>query len=150
MNRHRTLHTARQFGKAQISSVAATCCDFLTTALVYHYLPHQHVAWSTFIGSVVGGIVNCTINFHWTFPGSRQPGHTIMLRYALVWSGSILLNTWGTVLGVRLATHWFPQRLWSVMMVKAVVAVAVAMLWNFSMQKYFVFRRRKKKLIHPY
>ena len=57
------------------------------------------------------------------------------MRYFLVWTGSILLNTLGTFLLTELSGVYF-------IIVKAVVAVAVAVLWNYQMQRIFVFKKR--------
>lgn len=143
-SRFALLPTALQFAKAQASSLVATGCDFCTTALIFRAMP-DHVAWSTFLGALTGGFVNCMINYHWTFRGSRQKRSVVLLRYTEVWTGSILLNTWGTVWGVRIATQWVPEGLDVLLTVKAVVAVAVAICWNFILQKHYVYRKRKIK-----
>ena len=134
---------AQQFGKAQVSSLVATGVDFLLTALLFK-LSGGRVAWCTFLGSVAGGIVNCLINSRWTFRGSGQRARVIMFRYMCVWAGSILLNTYGTVLGMRFIMHWLSKRLDLLMVVKAVIAVLVAVFWNFNMQKHFVYRKRNE------
>lgn len=133
---------AQQFGKAQVSSLVATGVDFALTALLFA-LSDGRVAWCTFIGSVAGGCTNCLINYHWTFRGSGQSARVIMVRYMCVWAGSILLNTYGTVLGMQLLTRWLSKRLDLLMTVKAIVAVIVAVAWNFNLQKHFVYRKRK-------
>ena len=133
---------AQQFGKAVVSSALATGCDFALTALLFSIYGGR-VGWCTFLGAVTGGIVNCTINSRWTFRGSGQSARAIMTRYVCVWAGSILLNTYGVVGGMRLATRWLASRLDLLMLVKALVAVLVYILWNFNMQKHFVYRKRK-------
>lgn len=132
---------AQQFGKAVVSSSLATGCDFALTALLFSVYGGK-VGWCTFLGAVAGGVVNCAINSRWTFRGSGQSARVIMARYVCVWGGSILLNTYGVVWGMRLATRWLSTRLDLLMLVKAVVAVVVYVLWNFNMQKHFVYRRR--------
>lgn len=133
---------AQQFGRAVISSALATGCDFALTAILFSIYGGR-VGWCTFLGAVAGGIVNCTINSRWTFRGSGQTARAIMVRYTCVWAGSILFNTYGVVWGMRLATHWISTRLDLLMIVKAIVAVLVYILWNFNMQKHFVYRKRQ-------
>jgi putative flippase GtrA len=57
----------------------------------------------------------------------------------IVWSGSILLNTVGTAIGVKFCPDWTGSELDVVVVVKLIVAVIVAVFWNYIMQKYFVF-----------
>lgn len=135
-----------EFGKAQISSLISTACDFLMTAFVFRLL--HHVVASTAAGAVTGGIVNCIINYRWTFSGTSRSKQAVMWRYVLVWIGSVLLNTGGTeygVKGVQLLGDALQvdlsQSLSIVLIVKAIVAVLVALLWNFLMQKYYVYRK---------
>lgn len=134
--------TVKQFGKAQISSAFATLGDFSFAAVLFHFL-HQGEGVSTFFGALLGGLVNCCINYRWTFRGCGQRYRTVFFRYALVWSGSIFLNTWGTVLGMKVVKEYIPDGLDIFMSVKALVAVVVAVLWNFNMQKYFVYKNKK-------
>lgn len=146
MMRHRHMMlTAQQLAKAQTSSLVATACDFGMTALLFSLMP-RHLAWCTFLGALTGGAVNCVINYHWTFRGNRQKYSVIIFRYSVVWAGSIFLNTWGTVYGVRLVTQCVPRGLDTLLIVKAVVAVIVAVGWNFLLQKIYVYKRRKKPI----
>lgn len=130
--------TLLQFARAQTSSVFSTACDFLTTAVLYRLI--AHVAFSTAAGAIVGGVVNCTINYLWTFRESLQSRRSVAFRYFLVWIGSIALNTYGTDTLVSHCSQWFDASLTIVMTAKAVVAVLVAVFWNFLLQKYFVYR----------
>ena len=52
--------------------------------------------YATFLGSVVGGVVNCVINYGWVFHADDCKKTHVALKYLFVWGGSILLNTWGT------------------------------------------------------
>lgn len=135
----------KEFSKAQVSSLVSTGCDFVTTAAVFQMI--HHVVASTASGAIVGGIVNCVINYVWTFRGSHRSKRSVMFRYLLVWTGSVLLNTAGTEWGVKAiqyASAWlgggWQQNLSMVLVTKAVVAVMVAVFWNFTMQKYYVYR----------
>lgn len=141
----------KEFGKAQVSSLIATSFDFGVTAIVFRLL--DHVVASTASGAIAGGIVNCVINYVWTFKGSQRSKTSVALRYVVVWTGSVLLNTFGTEFGVKAVTRIGSllgndcvQNLTLVLTVKAVVAVLVAVLWNFTMQKLFVYRKRSNQL----
>ena len=54
-----------------------------------------YYVYATFTGSVCGGIVNCIINYKWTFKSKECKKRHVIVKYLLVWIGSILLNTWG-------------------------------------------------------
>ncbi len=137
-------NTVCEFGKAQVSSVVSTLVDFAVTSLLFQVFNVYYVC-STFVGSVVGGATNCIINDRWTFKGSNRSKSSVAARYLLVWIGSIVLNTCGTAIGVRLVTEWETTGLDTLLIVKAVVAVIVAVFWNFLMQKHYVYRKGKAK-----
>lgn len=126
----------KEFGKAQVSSLVSAAFDFLTTAITFHLT--DHVAASTAAGAIVGGIINCTINYKWTFHGTTRNKKGIAWRYLLVWIGSILLNTFGTEWAVKAINH---QSLGIVMTARVVVAALVAVGWNFTLQRHFVYKR---------
>lgn len=140
----------KQFGMAQMSSLVSTACDFLVTAAVFALT--EHVVGSTAAGAVMGGAVNCAINYRWTFSGTTRTKRGVMWRYSLVWLGSVALNTTGTEWGVKL-THllWaalgdgLGRSLTTVLAVKAVVALTTAVAWNFTMQKYYVYRKKQER-----
>ena len=100
---------------AQCSALVATCFDFLLTIVLARFA-HMWYAYATLLGAIFGGIVNCCINYRWVFHAFGLKKKYIALRYLIVWMGSIA--------------------------VKAIVAVAVAVLWNYQMQRYFVFKNQ--------
>lgn len=125
--------------KAQVSASLATLSDFLTTAVVFQL--SRHVMGSTAAGAILGGIINCCINYRWTFQGTGRTKKSIFWRYLLVWIGSILLNTFGTDYAVRLCEGFTDSNTLIVIICKAIVAIIVALGWNFVMQKYYVFKK---------
>ena len=69
------------------------------------------------------------------------------MKYSFVWIVSIALNTWGTYF----LTEWLTRMPWLNRLLssyiddlfifsKIVVAVLVALLWNYQMQRLFVYR----------
>ena len=127
----------KRFGKAQVSAAVATGCDFLTSYVAYTLL--RHVAIGTAMGAVTGGIVNCTINYLWTFRGTPRSKRSVVWRYILVWLGSVVLNTVGTEFAVKLCTLWTNTSVSLAMTAKAVVAIVVGVAWNYTMQRRFVY-----------
>ena len=81
----------------------------------------------------MGGIINCLINYKWVFHPDDVEKKSIVTRYMIVWAGSIGLNTFGTLTLTELTGVNF-------VVIKAIVAIAVAILWNYQLQKLFVFR----------
>lgn len=130
------------FGRAQVSALMATVADFCVTALMFSLT--GCVMPSTAVGAVSGGVLNCVVNYKWTFPGTQRTKMSVGVRYLIVWAVSILLNTFGTGL-----MAWFlsgttgvgDSGMSCVMISRATVAVVVAVTWNYLMQKHFVYRR---------
>lgn len=129
-----------QFIEAQMSSLISTFVDFSLTAFLVKFAGWWYV-YSTFMGAVAGGTTNCIINYNWTFKGSEHRKRTIMFRYILVWVGSLILNTTGTALVANILSHDGTAKAFgTVMEAKTFVAVLVAIFWNFTMQKKFVYK----------
>ncbi|MDR0989592.1 MAG: GtrA family protein [Prevotellaceae bacterium] len=138
------------FLKAQCSAELATVADFLTTILLAKGVGLFYL-YATFIGTVVGGVLNCCVNYAWVFKGSGSKPRYIAGRYVVVWGGSILLNTWGTFF----LTEWITDMRWIAealkgyvddlfILSKIIVAVLVACCWNYPMQRHFVFRKHMR------
>ena len=77
------------FIRAQFSSQVASATDFLVTILLVKLFRIYYV-YATFTGSVCGGIVNCIINYKWTFKSKECKKRHVIVKYLLVWIGSIL------------------------------------------------------------
>ena len=124
------------FGKAELSAFFASVVDFGLTILLAEGIDLWY-AYATCLGAVSGGIVNCCINYRWVFGHCRLNKKHVVLRYFLVWSGSIALNTFGT---------WFVTEYSSLgyLISKTLVAIVVATLWNYQLQRIFVFPRVKQ------
>lgn len=124
-----------KFGKAELSACAATVADFTVSFLLAKVCGLWY-GYATFVGALTGGLLNCTVNYRWVFHAQGQKKKGIALRYCLVWGVSILLNTCGTWSLTELSGIDF-------ILVKAIVAVAVAVVWNNQMQRFFVFHRHQ-------
>src|SRR6478609_8451847 len=84
--------------RLQFTSIIATFTDFLIT-LVFTEIIGLYYVISTMSGAVSGGIVNFLLNRKYVFKisGSDKLAKQI-LRYILIWLGSIGLNTVGVFL----------------------------------------------------
>ena len=125
------------FTKAQCSASVATVADFALTIVLAKFC-HMWYADATLLGAIFGGIVNCSINYRWVFHALDMKKKYVALRYLLVWIGSIALNTYGTYALTEASGMNF-------VLSKAIVAVAVAVIWNYQMQRVFVFHANRQK-----
>lgn len=137
------------FMRAQLSSQIASATDFLATLLFAKSL-HLYYVYATTMGSVCGGIVNCLINYKWTFKATGSKKLRVALRYSIVWIGSIALNTWGTFV----VTETIRGNAWEreilghyiddlFLFSKIIVSLLVGFIWNYQMQRIFVYKYRE-------
>lgn len=120
------------FLRAQQSALLASAVDFLLT--LFLSWTGLYYVYATVAGALVGGVVNCIVNYHAVFnASSRWP--VVAGRYLGVWTGSLLLNVAATLVLTELVTGetWF-------LAPKFIASVAVALLWNYPLHRYFVFR----------
>ena len=127
------------FTKAQCSASVATVADFALTIVLAKFC-HMWYADATLLGAIFGGIVNCSINYRWVFNAIGMKKSYVALRYVCVWVVSIALNTMGTYQLTQATGIDF-------IIVKAVVAVLVAVLWNYQMQRVFVFHANNREQV---
>jgi len=120
------------FCKAQLSAQVATLVDFTVSLLLKEVFGMWYV-WASFLGALSGGLMNCMVNYRWVFDADGLKKKNVVVKYFVVWTGSILLNTLGTYLLTELSQQYF-------LFAKAVVAVSVGLLWNYQLQRLFVYR----------
>lgn len=133
------------FLRAQLSSGISSSIDFTVTIMLAKVFGMYYV-YSTFIGSVCGGIVNCSIGYLWTFKSEAKKRYVIV-KYLMVWVCSICFNTYGTYL----ATESLKRSIWATeffggwfddvfIASKIVVSIIIGLVWNYNMERIFVFR----------
>ena len=87
-------HSVWIFFKAQISAQFASFVDFLVTILLVKAFAVFYL-YATFTGSVVGGIVNCAINYGWVFHAEDCKKTHVAVKYLFVWGGStVFIKVW--------------------------------------------------------
>ena len=127
----RLKHEISLFCKAQLTAFGATVIDFSVSVLLVKMLGWWYVT-ATVLGALTGGVINCVLNYKWVFEVRGLKKCSVALRYLLVWTGSIALNTVGTYVLTELSGRYFA-------LTKAVVAVGVAVLWNYQLQRRYVY-----------
>lgn len=124
------------FTKAEFSASVASIVDF-GLAIGLTVMGAVSYDYANLIGVVSGGITNCSINYKYVFKNTGRKKKSIVMRYLLVWSGSMLLNGGGT----NLVTYMLGAKYFII--VKSCIALAVALCFNYPLQRTFVFKIKK-------
>jgi putative flippase GtrA len=127
----------RTLGRHQIGAVAATVVDFGTMIFLvetFGLVP----SLATAIGAALGGITNFSLGRAWIFRDHSGALGGQALRYGLVSAAGAGLNALGEHL-VHGRVHV------QYVLARALVAIAVSLLWNFPMQRGFVFQGGKAR-----
>lgn len=135
----RLLRFVYNFGQAQLSAGAGALVDY-GVLLSCRELLGWSLFWSIGAGGVIGAIVNFTVNRYWTF---RDKEHSYssgvwiqLLKFSLTVVGSILLKYLGTYsleryIGINYKIG------------KLISDLFVSVLFNYMMQRFWVFRKAK-------
>lgn len=135
------------FLRSILSSQAASWVDLGSGFILFAFL--KFPPWlSTGIGAIAGGIINCIINYKFTFHASDCPWKAVIVKYVIVWLGSIILNALGTQLLYYILQNWHwletigfrPDGYYAA--ARLAVSLIVSWAWNFQLQRNFVYCRR--------
>lgn len=127
------------------TSQASAWADFVTSFAVFAWLDFA-AGNAAAAGAIAGGIVNCTLNYKWTFRGSQCPVANVVVKYFMVWVGSLLLNAYGTqflteiCLDSSLFDMWGITRKMRFTIARLTVSFLVSVCWNLLLQRTFVYR----------
>ncbi len=133
------------FLRSIASSQTASWVDMLTGFVLFAWC--NLTPWlSTAIGAIGGGVINCIINYKFTFHAQDCPWKAVVVKYTMVWIGSVLLNSFGTQALYYLISHWDwldslgfkPDGYYAA--ARLTVSLLVSWFWNFVLQRYFVYR----------
>lgn len=130
-----TLKSVYVFAKAQLSAFSGGIIDYLVMVGCTELL-HIHYTISIAIGGVIGAVVNFSINRYWTFKENKAnttPVGMQLLKFIVVVAGSIILKSSGTYL----FTNWLKL---DYKITRIIVDILVSLGFNYTMQKYWVFR----------
>ena len=120
------------FTKAQLISLLATCIDFGMSFLLVKVMGAPYLAGSA-TGTITGGTTHFLLSRNWVFSAQEKKWTGQLSRYLLVWTGNLILNVSGLYLLVHFAGMNF-------MLAKIVIAVSIAVFYNYVLQKRFVFK----------
>ena len=148
------------FLRAQFSSQISSLTDFLTSIICVNVFGIYY-GNATLAGNIVGGILNCFINYQWTFKAKGTKVPYVLIKFFMVWLVSIFLNREGTILFTEFVMkhiqivepRWIAENVFLVP--KIVVSLIVGFVWNYNMQRIFVYRDRNfkkhfKKISRPF
>lgn len=134
-----------EFLRSIVSSQAASWIDMIVSFIFFSLL--GIAPWlATICGAFTGGVTNCIINYKFTFHASDCPWKAVVVKYFLVWLGSVLFNSLGTEFFYNILVHWDWLRgitdsndaIFAA--VRLIVSLIVSLAWNFVMQRNFVYR----------
>ncbi|MCM1153540.1 MAG: GtrA family protein [Muribaculum sp.] len=133
------------FLRSIVSSQIASWVD-MGMGFVLFAWAHLTPFFSTAIGAFFGGVINCGINYKFTFHADGLPWKSVAVKYAMVWIGSLLLNSYGTDALYYLFRKWEwleqigfkPNGYYAA--ARLLASLLVSWCWNFLLQRYFVYR----------
>lgn len=132
----------RSIASSQVSSWA----DLLSAFALFSWC--NLTPWlSTAIGAFLGGVINCIINYRFTFHAQDCSWKAVAAKFFLIWLGSMLLNSFGTQALYYTVDGW--EWLHDIgfkkdgffALARLSVSLLVSVLWNFLLQRTFVFRQ---------
>ena len=135
------------FLKASVSSQIASWVDMGLSFILFSVvnLTMYDGFFAKAIGAATGGVINCCINYKWTFRPEGCSKRTVAVKYAMVWFGSLLLNSFGTafvtgfVSDIPALSEWGISKDTVFFVAQLAVSLVVSICWNFMLQRYFVF-----------
>ena len=135
------------FLRSAVSSQASGWVDLIVGFVMFQWIFNQHFSWlATGIGVVAGGIVNCIICYKFTFRAENCPWKAVVVKYAMVWIGNLILNSGGTQLLYIIFEKWnllddlgfTPAGYYGA--ARVIMSLLVSWFWNFILQRNFVYR----------
>lgn len=147
--KQKILHNDGFFFTLLRSSVSSQICGWIDTIIAFLSFSLLHLTpfLSTAIGAFIGGVLNCIINYRFTFHAYGVDWRAALFKFSFVWVGSLLLNSFGTQIVYYLIKdwEWIQQVTWisnngTFLAARLFVALTVSLCWNFLMQRNFVFK----------
>jgi len=121
------------FFRYNATAITATICD-MSILILCQEIFNLDLKLSAFFGAFCGGMVAFLLGRNWTYLNKESAVSSQGVKFLAVWGGSILLNTYGV--------YFFAEviNIGHYTVAKIITASLVGALYNFPMQRYFVFR----------
>lgn len=130
------------FAKAQVSAFTGGMVDYAIMIVCTEFF-HIYYVYSIGISGVIGAVVNFTLNKKWTFysksTGYKSSLDVQLVKFICVVAGSIILKSSGTY-GVTTLLHIDYK------ISRIIVDLFVSILFNYNMQKYWVFSKKNSSI----
>jgi len=125
----------RELLRHQLGAAIATAIDFAVMIFCVSALGSAPEL-GTIAGASCGAVANFLLGRRWVFRPAPDSAAFQAARYALVATGSLLLNAAGEhLLAVVLGLQYVAARI--------LVSVVVSVGWNYPLQRSFVFRAER-------
>ncbi|MEO8761176.1 MAG: GtrA family protein [Bacteroidia bacterium] len=119
------------FLKAQLNSIISTAVDFLVMIVLVEFFSIYYIA-AVVAGAIAGAMTNFILGRVWVFQAKNESVKEQILKYSLVWTGSLLLN----ICGVYFFTDILKVKY---IISKIITSITVGVSFNYILQKRFVF-----------
>ena len=126
----------RTFLKVNVAAIVASFCDFGITVF-FKQVCQMDAVLSSILGTIIGGGVNFLIARVWVFKSNPAPFLHQGKKYLLTWSGNLVLNAAGVYVLIKILGIQY-------LFAKMVTATAVAVGYNYPIQKKYVFKKIDK------
>lgn len=123
----------KEFLRAQLSAFIGGMVDYGIMVFCVEVF-HFSVSVAIMIAGSIGAIVNFSINRYWTFKNDSTPVGSQLWKFIIVVLGSIFLKSQGT----PLLTEWTGI---DYKITRLFVEVIVSLGFNFTLQKFWVFKK---------
>ena len=123
------------FGKAQLSAFIGGISDWIIMIMCVETF-HVHYTASIWISGFLGAMVNFSLNKYWTYGATHESLTNQLMKFYFVVIGSVALKSFGTwMMTEGLTLDYKISRL--------VVDLVVSLGYNFTLQKYWVFKKQQ-------
>jgi putative flippase GtrA len=119
------------FIRIQIASILGSAADYLLTIMLASGLGFYYLL-ANLAGNILGGAVQFYLSRKWAFPSAGGSVNGQIFRFALVFSGGLVLSA----VGVFLLTNYGGLHY---VLSKTIVSIFLGVTYNYLLQKKFVF-----------
>ena len=123
----------KEFFKAQLSAFVGGLTDLGIYSFCFKVLSFSAPISNAISGSL-GAVVNFVINRYWSFGDTKTSVGSQLWKFILVVIGSITLKS----IGIHYLVDVFG---WHFILSKIIVEIIVSLGFNFTLQKYWVFKK---------